>query len=71
VRDYGIGLEEANIEKIFSRFYRVEKDSSQYQGLGLGLYISKQIIERHQGRMWVESQPGEGSIFYFTLPIPY
>lgn len=71
VRDYGIGIEEHNLPKMFSRFYRVEKDSSQYQGLGLGLYISRQIIERHNGRMWVESKKGEGSVFYFTLPVQH
>lgn len=69
VRDYGIGIDESNLKKIFSRFYRVEKDSSQFQGLGLGLYISREIIERHHGRMWAESRPGKGTVFYFTLPV--
>jgi PAS domain S-box-containing protein len=69
VRDYGIGIDELNLQKIFSRFYRVEKDSSKFQGLGLGLYISREIIERHNGEMWAESKPGEGSVFYFTLPL--
>lgn len=69
VRDFGIGISEENSAKIFSRFYRVEKDSSLYPGLGLGLYISRQIIERHNGSLWVESEPDKGSVFYFTLPL--
>lgn len=69
VHDFGIGITPENQEKIFSRFYRVEKDSSQYSGLGLGLYISREIIDRHNGKLWVESEPGQGSIFYFTLPV--
>jgi PAS domain S-box-containing protein len=69
VRDFGIGITPENQEKIFSRFYRVEKDSSQYSGLGLGLYISSEIIQRHNGDLWVESTVGKGSTFYFTLPL--
>lgn len=69
VRDFGIGITPENQEKIFSRFYRVEKDSSQYSGLGLGLYISREIIDRHNGELWVESEQGQGSVFYFTLPV--
>lgn len=68
VRDYGIGVAQDKLGEIFSRFYRISENSS-VSGLGLGLYLSQQIIERHHGRIWAESKPGEGSVFYFTLPI--
>jgi PAS domain S-box-containing protein len=68
VRDRGIGIPADKLEQIFSRFYRVE-ESKTVSGLGLGLYLSQQIIERHHGRIWAESTPGEGSVFYFTLPV--
>ena len=70
VQDFGIGIDEAHQQKIFERFYQVhdtvEKGAS---GLGIGLYISNQIIKRHEGWMKVESKKGEGSIFSFTLPL--
>lgn len=68
IRDYGIGIAADKLEHIFSRFYRVTENKN-VSGLGLGLYLSQQIIERHHGRIWAESKPGEGSVFYFTLPI--
>lgn len=68
VRDRGIGIPADKLEHIFSRFYRVTENKN-VSGLGLGLYLSKQIIDRHQGRIWAESVVGEGSVFYFTLPI--
>lgn len=68
VRDRGIGIPAGQLEQIFSRFYRVG-ENKQISGLGLGLYLSKQIIDRHNGRIWAESEPGKGSVFYFTLPI--
>ena len=68
VRDRGIGIAEDKLEQIFSRFYRVTENQT-VSGLGLGLYLSQQIINRHHGRIWAESTPGEGSVFYFTLPI--
>ncbi len=69
VHDSGIGIPLAEQERIFERFYQV--DSSQkrrYGGTGLGLAICKHIIERHGGRIWVESTEGQGSTFHFTLP---
>jgi PAS domain S-box-containing protein len=68
VKDNGIGIAESNLEKIFERYYRIEGQELQFQGLGIGLYISMEIIQRHHGIIWVESVPDKGSTFYFTLP---
>jgi len=68
ITDHGIGIPEEAMPRLFQRFYRVEASSS-IGGSGLGLYISKQIIEAHGGRIWVESEPGKGSTFSFTLPL--
>lgn len=67
VRDNGIGIESDYQKKIFNSFQRLNNQSN-YQGSGLGLAMSKQIIEQHQGRIWVKSKIGEGSTFYFTVP---
>lgn len=69
VKDYGIGISADHLKNIFNKFYRVEETSLRFQGLGIGLYISRQIIERHEGQIGVYSKPGEGSEFYFYLPI--
>jgi signal transduction histidine kinase len=70
VQDFGIGIDEAYYEKIFERFYQVnEPIEKTYPGLGIGLYISHEIIKRHQGRLWVQSQKGQGSTFTFCLPL--
>jgi PAS domain S-box-containing protein len=70
VQDFGIGIPDKEREKIFERFFQASDPVKQtYPGLGLGLHISKEIIERHQGKIWVESNGGKGSIFYFTLPL--
>lgn len=69
VSDPGVGLTKEDQGRIFERFYRVDgKLSRKTQGTGLGLYLSKAIIEAHGGVIRVESQPGHGSTFYFTLP---
>jgi PAS domain S-box-containing protein len=69
VRDQGVGLSERDQERIFDRFYRVDGAlSRRTQGTGLGLYLAKAIVEAHGGTMRVESKPGQGSTFYFTLP---
>src|SRR5260221_3056382 len=68
VRDSGIGIPKRHIQNIFDRYYRVNH-SQQIGGLGIGLYISKEIIERHNGTIWVESEEGKGSTFYFALPL--
>jgi two-component system, chemotaxis family, CheB/CheR fusion protein len=70
VKDEGRGMSEEEQVHIFDRFYRVSKDEkSKVDGLGLGLYIAREIITRYGGRMWVESKPGEGSTFFISLPL--
>ena len=70
VKDYGIGIEQKEIRKIFNRFYRVSsKSEGTYSGFGIGLYLSDEIINRHNGTIHVDSEPGKGSEFTFTIPI--
>ncbi len=69
VRDYGVGIPKSKADKVFERFYRVDETSAQFSGLGIGLYISREIIKRHGGRIWAESELGKGSTFYFSLPL--
>jgi PAS domain S-box-containing protein len=69
VRDYGVGIPSEEHDKIFQRFYQVDRGTTRrFGGTGLGLAIVRQVIEGHNGRVWVESQPGKGSRFHFTLP---
>jgi signal transduction histidine kinase len=68
VQDFGIGIHPEKLNHIFSRFYRVDDLSPHMSGLGIGLYISREIIERHNGKIGVSSEVGKGSTFYFTLP---
>ena len=71
VQDFGIGIPADKKDMVFEQFYRVESSSGySFAGLGLGLYISSEIIHRQKGKIWVESVEGQGSTFYFTLPCP-
>ena len=69
VQDFGIGIDKAHHEHIFERFYQVtDAEEKTYPGLGIGLYISREIVERHRGRLWVESSKGQGATFFVALP---
>ena len=70
VKDFGIGIAKRDQKKIFKRFSRVNGTVEQtYPGMGLGLYISKEIITHHKGKIWIKSQKGKGSTFSFSLPL--
>jgi PAS domain S-box-containing protein len=69
VRDFGIGIPKEHLERVFLRYYRVQQSNYAIDGLGIGLYISREIVERHNGSIWVESEEGQGSTFYFDLPL--
>jgi PAS domain S-box-containing protein len=69
VSDTGIGIAEENMRDLFSKFKQFgQPKGSDYKGTGLGLAIAKGLVEKHGGRMWVESEPGKGSTFYFSIP---
>lgn len=68
VADHGPGIGEPEQGRIFEKFYRAEASRHQIPGAGLGLVIAREIVHAHGGEIWVESQPGEGSVFQFTLP---
>lgn len=65
VVDNGPGIAEVDQEKLFHKFSQIQRDET---GLGLGLYIAKSIVEAHGGRIWLESYPGQGATFRFSLP---
>ena len=70
VQDFGIGIEHAHHRKIFERFYQItDPEERTYPGLGIGLYISNEIVQRHHGRIEVQSRKGEGATFSVALPL--
>ena len=69
VKDFGIGMPSDKADKVFEQYYRVSGDEQHtFPGLGLGLYIASQIVERSSGKIWVNSVLGKGSTFCFSLP---
>jgi two-component system, OmpR family, phosphate regulon sensor histidine kinase PhoR len=68
ISDTGIGIATEDLPRIFERFYKVDR-SRATSGTGLGLAIARHLIEAHGGRIWAESIVGEGSTFYFTIPL--
>jgi signal transduction histidine kinase len=70
VKDEGLGITAQDREKLFERYYRVEnKQTEKIPGFGIGLYLCAEIIRHHQGSIWVESEVGKGSVFFFQLPL--
>ena len=69
VQDTGCGITKENLEKIFDRFKRIEDGKQIARGTGLGLPIAKYIISAHGGKIWTQSKPGKGSVFFFALPV--
>ena len=70
VKDQGMGIKPQDKERLFERYYRVQSNHTRHiSGFGIGLYLSAEIIERHNGRIWLESEPDKGSTFYFELPL--
>jgi len=69
VHDQGMGIRPEDHQKLFERYYRVQDQPVSIAGFGIGLYVCAEIIQRHDGKIWVESEPGEGATFYFSLPL--
>jgi signal transduction histidine kinase len=70
IHNEGVGISRDDIDKrLFKKFSRLRQTGTEgVKGSGLGLYICKKIVEKHSGKIWVESEPGRGATFYFTLP---
>lgn len=69
ITDFGIGIDKENQRKVFDRFYQIRDNSNQiYPGMGIGLYICREVVRKHRGKIFVRSSPGKGSTFTFVLP---
>ncbi len=69
VRDTGIGMSEEDLQQLFQKFFRTQRGKDMAQGTGLGLNITRSLVERHNGAIWVESEVGQGSTFHYTIPV--
>ena len=69
VTDRGRGIPPEDVPRLFQRYFRTERAKEAREGLGLGLYITRRLVEAHGGRIWVESEVGRGSTFSFSLPV--
>lgn len=70
IKDKGIGIEKNEIDHLFKKFYRVMgKDETTFPGFGIGLYIVNEILQKHSGKIWLNSEKGKGSEFSFSLPL--
>lgn len=69
LKDEGVGIAKENFKNIFKRYFRVEYQAKRIPGMGIGLFISNEIIQQHDGKMWLQSKQGKGSTFYFSIPI--
>ena len=67
IKDNGIGIDQQHLERIFTIFQRLHT-REDYEGTGIGLAISKKILQKHRGDIWAESELGKGTTFYFTIP---
>lgn len=68
VKDFGIGIEPDNLDKLCDRYYRVDNTAMRFEGLGLGLFISSEILKRHKGSFWIESILGQDQHFSSACP---
>jgi signal transduction histidine kinase len=69
VSDQGMGIPKEQIGKMFQRFHRIDnRDTREIGGTGIGLFLVKNLIETHHGKIWIESELGKGATFYFTIP---
>jgi len=69
ISDHGKGIAKEHLDQVFTQFYRVASKDNQTEGLGLGLYLCKEYVEAHHGKIWAESEVGKGTTMHITLPI--